>query len=114
MATTDVASQPGRTPKGTPKAGSPAGGSTGGRPPVAPAAVPAGPTGVAKVVQFYHDVLAEMKRVTWPDRKELQDATVRILVFVLLIGALIALMDIALQFLLVRLPVLLLGGGAGR
>ncbi|GJG85062.1 hypothetical protein tb265_02430 [Gemmatimonadetes bacterium T265] len=107
MATTDVASQPGRTPKGTPKAGPPAGG-PGGR---APAAVaPAGPTGVARAVQFYHDVLAEMKRVTWPARKELQDATVRIIVFVLLLGALIALMDIALQFLLVRLPQLLLGG----
>ncbi len=109
MATTDVASQPGRTPKGTP-----AGGSAGGRPPVAPAAAPAGPTGVAKAVQFYHDVLAEMKRVTWPARKELQDATVRIIVFVLLLGALIALMDIALQFLLVRLPQLLLGGGPAR
>lgn len=61
------------------------------------------------VVQFYHDVVAEMKRVTWPDRKQLQDSTIRIIVFVLLIGALIALLDIGLQFLLVRLPALLLG-----
>ncbi|HEY0934304.1 MAG TPA: preprotein translocase subunit SecE [Trebonia sp.] len=106
MATTDVASQPGRTPNGTPKAG-------GGRAPVAPVA-PAGPTGVARVTQFYQDVLAEMKRVTWPARKELQDATVRIIIFVLFLGALIALMDIALQFVLVRLPQILLGGGAGR
>ncbi len=110
MATTDVVSQPGRTPNGAPKAGSPAGGARPGAGP----ATPAGPTGVARVAQFYHDVLAEMKRVTWPDRKELQDSTVRIIVFVLFLGALIALMDIALQFLLIRLPQLLLGGGAGR
>ena len=64
---------------------------------------------VAKTVQFYHDVMAEMKRVTWPDRKTLQESTVRIIVFVLFLGAVIALMDLGLQFLLVRLPALLLG-----
>lgn len=104
MATTDVASQPGRTPKGP----SPKGPAGGARPPAAPAA-PAGPTGVAKLSLFYQDVLAEMKRVTWPSRKELQDSTLRIIIFVLFLGALIALMDLALQFLLIRLPALLAG-----
>lgn len=97
--TTDVAPQPGRAPKGQ-------------RPASAPApATPAGPTGLARLSQFYQDVLAEMRRVTWPARKELWDSTVRIIVFVLLIGALIALMDVTLQFVLVRLPQLLIGGG---
>jgi preprotein translocase subunit SecE len=63
----------------------------------------------ARIVQFYHDVLAEMKKVTWPDRPQLQDATIKIIIFVLFIGAIIALMDIGLQFFLVRLPQLLLG-----
>jgi preprotein translocase subunit SecE len=63
----------------------------------------------AKVVEFYHDVMAEMKKVTWPDRPQLQDATIKIIVFVLFLGAVIALMDLGLQFLLVRLPQLLLG-----
>ena len=63
----------------------------------------------ARTVQFYHDVMAEMKKVTWPDRPQLQDATIKIIIFVLCIGAIIALMDIGLQFLLVRLPQLLLG-----
>ena len=82
----------------------------GGAPAGAPGAgAPAGPGGPARLVQFYHDVLGEMKRVSWPDRKTLQDATLRIIVFVLLLGALIALMDVALQFLLVRLPALLFG-----
>jgi preprotein translocase subunit SecE len=64
---------------------------------------------LARTVQFYHDVMAEMKKVTWPDRPQLQDATIKIIIFVLFIGAIIALMDIGLQFLIVRLPQLLLG-----
>ena len=63
----------------------------------------------ARTVGFYHDVMAEMKKVTWPDRPQLQDATIKIIIFVLFIGAIIALMDIGLQFVLVRLPQLLLG-----
>ena len=58
---------------------------------------------------FYRDVVAEMKKVTWPDRAQLQDATIKIIVFVLFIGAVIALMDLLLQGLLIRLPQLLLG-----
>jgi preprotein translocase subunit SecE len=50
-----------------------------------------------------------MRKVTWPDRAQLQDATLKIIVFVLFLGALIALMDIGLQFFLVRLPQILLG-----
>ena len=63
----------------------------------------------ARIVQFYHDVMAEMRKVTWPDRPQLQDATIKIIVFVLFIGAVIALMDVGLQFLLITLPRLLLG-----
>ena len=63
----------------------------------------------ARVVGFYHDVMSEMKKVTWPDRPQLQDATIKIIIFVLFIGAVIALMDIGLQFFIVRLPQLLLG-----
>jgi len=60
------------------------------------------------MVTFYHDVIAEMKKVTWPDRPQLQQATIQIIIFVLLIGAIIALVDVALQALLVRLPAMLL------
>ena len=63
----------------------------------------------ARVVGFYHDVLAEMKKVTWPDRPQLQDATIKIIIFVLFLGAIIALMDLGLQFILVRLPQILFG-----
>ncbi|MBA3917889.1 MAG: preprotein translocase subunit SecE [Gemmatimonadaceae bacterium] len=63
----------------------------------------------SRMVTFYHDVVAEMKKVTWPDRAQLQSATVQIIVFVLLLGAVIGLVDVALQFLLVRLPAMLVG-----
>jgi preprotein translocase subunit SecE len=62
-----------------------------------------------RLVTFYHDVIAEMKKVTWPDRPQLQSATVQIIIFVLILGALIGLVDVALQFTLVRLPSMLFG-----
>ena len=61
-----------------------------------------------RLVTFYHDVIAEMKKVTWPDRPQLQQATIQIIIFVLLLGAVIALLDVALQALLVRLPAMLI------
>jgi preprotein translocase subunit SecE len=62
-----------------------------------------------RLVTFYHDVLAEMKKVTWPDRPQLQSATIQIIIFVLILGALIGLVDVTLQFALVRLPSMLFG-----
>ena len=63
----------------------------------------------SRLVTFFHDVVAEMKKVTWPDRAQLQQATIQIIIFVLVMGAVIALLDVALQALLVRLPAMLTG-----
>ena len=52
---------------------------------------------------FYHEVVVELKRVTWPDRPQIRSATIGILIFVLLVGVIITLMDFVLQTLLVRL-----------
>ncbi|WP_396205833.1 preprotein translocase subunit SecE [Gemmatimonas sp.] len=62
-----------------------------------------------RLVTFYNDVVAEMKKVTWPDRPQLQSATIQIIIFVLILGALIGLVDVTLQFALVRLPSMLFG-----
>ncbi len=51
---------------------------------------------------FLTDVRSELRKVTWPTRAELQQATIAIIIFVLAIGALIAVMDVVLQALLVR------------
>ena len=60
--------------------------------------------------QTYHDIVAEMKRVTWPDRDQTIDATWRIIVFVLLLGLVIFLLDWVLQLVLVRGIPSLFGG----
>ena len=51
---------------------------------------------------FLRAVRDELSRVTWPDRAQTIDATWRILVFVLFVGAVIGLLDFVLQLILVR------------
>jgi preprotein translocase subunit SecE len=58
--------------------------------------------GFRGIPAFLAEVRQEMRKVTWPDRTQLRQATIAILVFVLLIGAVIALMDLVLQAILVR------------
>jgi preprotein translocase subunit SecE len=67
------------------------------------------PSFLSRVVAFYHEVMYEMRKVTWPDRAQLRQATLTIIVFVLFIAAVIGLLDVTLQALLVRLPSILLG-----
>ena len=56
----------------------------------------------ARLVGFYHDVVAEMRKVTYPDAGQVRQATIGIIVVVLVIGAVIALLDVVLQQVLVR------------
>ena len=55
-----------------------------------------------RVVQFYHEVQDEMRKVTWPDRAQLKDTTIKIIIFVLFIGAVIGAIDLVLQLILVQ------------
>jgi len=55
-----------------------------------------------RVVQFYHEVQDEMRKVTWPDRPQLKDTTIKIIIFVLFLGAVIAAIDLILQLILVQ------------
>jgi len=55
-----------------------------------------------RIVQFYHEVQDEMRKVTWPDRSQLKDTTIKIIIFVLFMGAVIGLIDLFLQMILVR------------
>ena len=56
----------------------------------------------SRVVQFYHEVQDEMRKVTWPDRAQLKDTTIKIIIFVLFIGAVIGAIDLALQLIFVQ------------
>ncbi|MBC8645848.1 MAG: preprotein translocase subunit SecE [Thermoanaerobaculia bacterium] len=54
------------------------------------------------IPSFYRAVRAEMGKVTWPEFPDVRRATIAIIVFVLLLGLFIWLLDVALQGLLVR------------
>ena len=56
----------------------------------------------SRLAQFYHEVQDEMRKVTWPDRSQLKDTTIKIIIFVLFIGAVIGLIDLVLQLILVQ------------
>ena len=58
---------------------------------------------IRAVVGFYNDVVAEMRKVTWPDIPQVRQATIAIIFFVLLVGLAIFLLDLVLSGVLVRL-----------
>jgi len=55
-----------------------------------------------RVVTTYNDIVTELRKVTWPDRQQLKDTTIKIIVFVLFIAAVIGAIDTVLQLVLVR------------
>ena len=55
------------------------------------------------IPSFYQAVMAEMKKVTWPEPPDVRRATIAIIAFVLLLGLFIWVMDVVLQQLLVKL-----------
>src|SRR4051812_16394449 len=80
-----------------------ASGTTGGagRPPGGQPAV-AEKGFIGELVDFYHGVMAEMRKVTWPDLPQVRSATISIIIFVLLLGLLITLLDFVLQGILIK------------
>ena len=68
------------------------------------------PSFPVKAANFYQEVVAEMRKVTWPDREQLKDTTIKIIIFVLFIGAILGIVDVILQLILVEgLPSLFKG-----
>ena len=67
----------------------------------AEATAPAGT--LDRVRGFLEGVRTELHKVTWPDMGQIRQATIGIIVVVLVIGAVIALLDLALQGIFVRL-----------
>ena len=58
---------------------------------------------VRGIPSFYQAVLAEMKKVTWPDIGQVRQLSIGVIVLALFIGAVIWLLDVVLQQLLVKL-----------
>ena len=57
-----------------------------------------------KVREFFHDVLVEFRRVSWPTRKEVVGSTSVVIVMVLVLAVFLAVVDHALTW-LVRLVI---------
>ena len=68
------------------------------------------PNLLQRSIAFYHDVMAEMKKVTWPDFPQVRQLSISVIVLSLFIGGVIALMDVILQQVLVRWIPSLFGG----
>ena len=80
---------------------------------MAGAVAPSGPSPSkwSSLVEFYHGVMAEMKKVTWPDMQQVRSATIAIIIFVLLLGLFITILDFVLQGILIKaIPSLISGG----
>jgi preprotein translocase subunit SecE len=63
-----------------------------------------------RTVAFYYDVMAEMKKVTWPDMPQVRQLALSVIALSLFIGGVIAIMDVILQQVLVRWIPSLFGG----
>jgi preprotein translocase subunit SecE len=57
-----------------------------------------------KLAVFLGEVRGEVEKVTWPDKEQLRNATLVILVFVTVVALLIGALDLVLQWILVTLP----------
>jgi preprotein translocase subunit SecE len=57
-----------------------------------------------KVREFFHDVVVEFRRVSWPTRKEVVGSTSVVIVMVLVLAVFLAVVDHALTW-LVRLVI---------
>ncbi len=53
-----------------------------------------------KITKFFKEIRGELKRVTWPDRKQVINSTVVVLVTVLISATFLYIVDIGLQQLL--------------
>lgn len=62
-----------------------------------------------KTVRYLGEVRAEVRKVTWPGWGELRKSTGVIIIFVIILGLVIALMDWTFSLLLVQLPARMFG-----
>ncbi|MFH1618233.1 MAG: preprotein translocase subunit SecE [Candidatus Margulisiibacteriota bacterium] len=58
---------------------------------------------IGKVRNYFKETVAEMKKVTWPDRRYVTVATIIVLVIVLVLGAFITTIDLGFSRLMILL-----------
>jgi preprotein translocase SecE subunit len=75
---------------------------------VADAVVKAG--AVTRFRLFASEVMAELRRVTWPDVGQVRQLSFGVVILALVVGAIIAVMDVVLQNVLIKWLPSLFGG----
>lgn len=50
-----------------------------------------------KIIQFFNDVLKEMRKVTWPTRDELKDSTLVVLATSIILAVFVLLVDTVMK-----------------
>jgi preprotein translocase subunit SecE len=66
---------------------------------------------VGRTTTFYREVVAEMKKVTWPDRAQVRQLSIGVVILSLIVGGVIAIMDISFRAVFMQwLPALFAGG----
>jgi preprotein translocase subunit SecE len=65
---------------------------------------------IGRMVDLYHEVVAEMKKVTWPDIGQVRQLSIGVILLSLFIGLVIWGMDVVLQNVLVKWIPSLFGG----
>jgi preprotein translocase subunit SecE len=68
------------------------------------------PNIIQRTATFYQEVVAEMKKVTWPDKQQVRQLSIGVIVIALFIGAVTGLLDVVFQAIFVRLLPSLFGG----
>ena len=68
------------------------------------------PSFVGRVRNYATEVVAEMRRVTWPDKVQVRQLSIGVVALSLFVGAVISLIDVILNAVLVRGLPSLLGG----
>jgi preprotein translocase subunit SecE len=52
---------------------------------------------ITRTRDFFGEVMDELRKVTWPDQEQLKNATLVIIVFVIIVSAIIWLMDLGVR-----------------
>jgi preprotein translocase subunit SecE len=79
-----------------------------GKPGKAPA--PAKPGFFARLGSYFRDVRSEMKRVVWPNRPEVINSSVVVIITLIFFATFIALTDVVVQRLITALGSITIGG----
>lgn len=56
-----------------------------------------------KIIKFFQEVRQEMRKVTWPTRKEISGSTVVVIITVLIVAVYLGIIDNILQQIMLRL-----------